>query len=64
MNNYNSFMVLQSKDHYNYSTHKVFCVFTSHCLVMVSNSGDSSVFVLENHRWMVPASDIHIHPFY
>jgi hypothetical protein len=39
-------MVVQSKDHYNYSTHKVFDIFTSHCLVSATNNGDSSISML------------------
>jgi hypothetical protein len=30
-NNYNSLIKLYSKDYYNYSTYKVFCLFTNRC---------------------------------
>jgi hypothetical protein len=41
-----TFWVTHSKDHCNYSTHKVFSVFPSHCSVVAFNSGRSrySVF--------------------
>jgi hypothetical protein len=53
--NYNSFT--HSQDHCNYSTHKVFSVFTNCCLVVASNSRCSPYSGFPNCPWsQLPAS--------
>jgi hypothetical protein len=55
-----SHSVTHSKDHCNYSTHKVFSVFTSRCLVVVSNGGRSPSLGLPNcPRRQMPKSKSH-----
>jgi hypothetical protein len=41
-NNYDNLTELHSKDHCNYSTHKVFSVFPSRCLIAATNGGHTS----------------------